>query len=311
MAQRTTPPRPPAWHERVAMKAFLALSPRLGRMPLPEPPPDRLAPFESVSVPRHDGRGTLSATWYPAAGRPRGGVLLVHPWMVWGKSYFHVRGRIEALRKAGYHVLAIDLSGFGASAPPDRFFDRDVEAGVEFLLQRIGDLPLHVWGVSSGGYWVHPYLSRTDVVAGAMFEDVSPHLFEWSWREMPWYRPGYLLFRCCLRAAYRFLNLRLHAGSMSLAAVTYVSGRLDRGIKPEDTCALADLAGGRCHIVPGAGHLASIKLATEEVIGLALATFRRAEESREAVGERSGAAFYRFENRPCEINASPLPAAYF
>ena len=306
MAQRSTPPRPPAWHERVAMKAFLALSPRLGRMPPPEPPPERLAPFESVCVPRRNGRGTLSATWYPAACRPRGGVLLVHPWMVWGKSYFHVRGRIEALRKAGYHVLAIDLSGFGASAPPDGFFDRDVEAGVEFLLQRIGDLPLHVWGVSSGGYWAHPYLSRTDVVAGAMFEDVSPHLFEWSWREMPCYRPGYLLFRCCLRSAYRFLDVRRHAGSMSLGAVTYVSGKRDQGIRPEDTCELADLAGGRCHIVPGAGHLASIKVATEEVIDLALNTFRWAEDSGQAAGALETAGHAR--SRP-EISQMQLAAS--
>jgi pimeloyl-ACP methyl ester carboxylesterase len=311
MSQRRTPPRPPAWNERLAMKAFLALSPHLGRIPPPEPPPERLAPYESVTVPRHNGRGTLSATWYPAGNEPRGGVLLVHPWVVWGKGYFHVRGRIEALRAAGYHVLAIDLPGFGASGPPDGFFDRDVEAGAELLLQRLGDLPLHVWGVSSGGYWAHPYLSRTDVVTGAVFEDVSPHLFEWSWREVPLYRPGYLLFRCFLRAAYRFLDLRRHAGAMSLAAVAYVSGELDRGIRPEETRRLADLAGGRCLIVPGAGHLASIKLATAEIVGLALETFQRAEEDREVVGERSGASFYGVENRPCEVDTSPLPAAYF
>ena len=314
MVQRSIPPRPAAWMERAAMRAFLALSPRLGRMPPPEPPPARLAPFADVTVPRRRRRGTLSATWYPAAGLPRGGVLLVHPWLVWGKGYFHVRGRIEALRAAGYHVLAIDLPGFGASVPPDGFFDRDVEAGMEYLLQRIGDLPLHVWGVSSGGYWAHLYLSRTDVVTGAMFEDVSPHLLEWSWRENPLYRPGYLLFRCFLRAAYRLLDLRRHAGAMSLGAVTYVSGRRDRGVRPEDTCALADLGGGRCHIVPGAGHLAAIKLATQEVIGLALDTFRRAEEQKQAVQavpQRSGAACHGVENRPCEIDASPLPAAYF
>lgn len=280
MVQRSTPPRPPAWQERLAMRAFLALSPRLGKVSPQEPPPERLAPFEIVAVPRHGGRGTLSGTWYPAASRPRGGVLLLHPWLVWGRAYFHVRGRIEALRAAGYHVLTIDLPGFGASGPADGFFDREVEAGAELLSRRLGGLPLHVWGVSSGGYWAHPYLSRTDVVAGAMFEDVSPHLFEWSWREAPLGRPGYLLFRSFLRAAYRFLDLRSHAASMSLGAVAYVSGERDRGVRPEDTRELAALAGGRCHVVPGAGHLAAIKLATEEVVALALDTFRRAEESR-------------------------------
>jgi hypothetical protein len=283
MAHESIPPRPPCWLERVAMGLFLALAPRLPRVP-PQEPPKRLAPFEAVNVPRRTGRGTLSGTWYPAAGRPRGGVLLLHPWLVWGQGYFHRQGRIEALRAAGYHVLALDLAGFGASGSPRGFFDRDVAAGLEFLMQRSGDLPLHVWGVSSGGYWAHPVLSRTEIVAGAMFEDVSPHLLEWSWRVAPLGRPFYLFFRYCLRAAYRFLDVRRHAGSMSLAAVTYVSGEGDRGVRPEDTQALASLAGGQCHVVEGAGHLASIKLAGETIISLALDTFQRAEERRQATG---------------------------
>ena len=77
------------------MGLFLALSPRLPRIEQPETP-ERLAPFEEVTVPRLKGRGDLTATWFPAAGRPRGAVLLLHPWLVWGRAYFHLRGRIEA-----------------------------------------------------------------------------------------------------------------------------------------------------------------------------------------------------------------------
>ena len=308
MAQRT-PSRPSARIERMTMRCFLALSPRLERIQPPEPP-ERLAPFENLTLPRN-GHGTLSATWYPALGRPRGGVLLLHPWLVWGKGYFHLRGRIEALRAAGYHALALDLSGFGESSPPERYFDRDVEAGVEALLQRIGDLPLHVWGVSSGGHWAHLYLSRTNVVTGAMFEDVSPHLFEWSWREMPLYRPGYFVFRTCFATAYRYLDIRHHAGAMTLGAVTYVSGERDRGVQPEDTRTLANLAGGRYHIVAEAGHLNAIKMAKEEVISLALDTFRQAEEQGQVVGERSGTTLYNVKNRACGIEALPVPAGSF
>ena len=306
MARRSTPARPSARVERSAMRYFLALSPHLPPIEQPEPP-ERLAPFERLAVPRRHGTGTLSATWFPASGRARGGVLLLHPWLVWGKAYFHLRGRVEALRAAGYHVLALDFPGFGESDPPGGFFDRDVEAGIEALLQRVGDLPLHIWGISAGGYWAHPFLSRTDVVTGAMFEDVSPHLFEWSWREAPLYRPGYVLFRLCLPSAYRFLDVRLHAAAMSLGAVAYVSGECDRGVRPEDTRALAAHAGGRCHIVPAAGHLAAIKIATEELAALALDTFRQAEENRRAVFS-SGAGSYVFET--CEIDAPPLRATH-
>jgi pimeloyl-ACP methyl ester carboxylesterase len=260
------------------MAGFLALSPRLEKAPQPDPP-ESLHPFEYVTLPRRHGRGTLSATWFPAEGRARGAVLLLHPWLMWGRAYFHLRGRIQALRAAGYHALIFDFGGFGASGPPRVLFDRDVEAGLEFLQQRAGDLPLHVWGVSSGGYWAHPVLSRTDAVTGAFFEDVSPHLFEWSWRVAPLGRPAYVLYRTFLHSAYRYFDIRRHAAAMSLGAVTYVSGERDRGVRPEDTRELAALAGGRCHLVPGAEHLGSIKLASEEVIGLALDTFQRAEKA--------------------------------
>lgn len=258
------------------MAYFLALSPRLAKVPQPEPP-ERLAPFEHLEVPRCHGPGTLAATWYPAEGRARGVVLLLHPWLIWGRAYFNLRGRILALRAAGYHALTFDFGGFGASGPPRVFFDRDVEAALAFLHPRAAGLPLHIWGVSSGGYWAHPVLSRTRKVAGAFFEDVSPHLFEWLWRMAPLGRPGYLFYRAILPFAHRFLDIRLHAGSMSLAAVTYVSGERDKGVRPQDTRSLAELTGGRSHIVAGAEHLGAIKLAGDEVIGLALDTFQRAE----------------------------------
>ena len=303
MSNWPVPPRPPEGLERLAMGLFLALSPRLPRIEQPETP-DRLAPFEEVTVPRRKGRGDLTATWFPATGHARGAVLLLHPWLVWGRAYFHLRGRIAALRAAGYHALTLDFAGFGRSGPPSGFFDWNVEAGLRFLRQRTGDLPLHVWGVSAGGYWAHPALSRTSLVSGAMFEDVAPHLLEWSWRTAPWGRPFYLFFRTAFRSAYRFLDIRHHAASMSLGAVTYVSGELDRGARPEDTLALAGLAGARHRIIPGTGHLGSIKAAGEEVISLALETFREAEE------RRSGAVFDSLEDRTGQIDPSPAPAGH-
>ena len=178
---------------------------------------------------------------------------------------------------AAFRPSVLDFGGFGASGPPTVFFDRDVEAALDFLHQRAAGLPLHVWGISSGGYWAHPALSRTRSVAGAFFEDVSPHLFEWSWRMAPVGRPGYVLYRAVLPSAHRYLDIRRHAGSMALGAVTYVSGERDKGVRPQDTRALAELAGGRSHIVTGAEHLGAIKTAGDEVIALALDTFQRAE----------------------------------
>jgi pimeloyl-ACP methyl ester carboxylesterase len=204
-------------------------------------------------------------------------VLLLHPWVVWGKAYFHRWGRIEALRAAGYHVLTPDLPGFGGSGKRTGFPDRDVETCLAELRRLSGDLPLHLWGVSAGGYWAHPVLARTREVAGAVFEDVSPHLLEWSWRLAPWGRPFYLFFRHVLRGAYRFLDVRRHAAAMDLAHVLYVSGSEDRGVRPDDTAELARKAGGDFLIIDGAGHLGAIKVANDEVLDWALDTFEQAE----------------------------------
>jgi pimeloyl-ACP methyl ester carboxylesterase len=275
-----TPPRPARSLEKLAIRLFLALSPRFPRATQPAPPDD-LRPWESVSVARPEGGGpgTIPGTWYPADGcqeSARGAILLLPPWSSWGKAYFHRRGRIEALRAAGYHVLTLDLPGT-PGLPAHGFFDRDIEAGLAFLQERNPGLPLHVWGVSAGGYWVHPVLSRTSLVSGAMFEDVAAHLIDWSWRVAPLGRPAYLFFKHVLRPAYRYLDMRQHAAALNVRAVAYVSGEKDRGVRPADTCELAGRANALCRIVNGARHLESIRLANEEILALALDTFRRAE----------------------------------
>jgi len=243
----------------------------------PRDPPPPLLPAEHLTVPRPDGGDALAATWYPASGPARGAVLLLHPWLHWGKSYFFRGERIEALRAAGYHALTLDFAGFGGSGPPHGLHDRDAAAGLAQLRSLAAGLPLHVWGVSSGGFWAHLVLSRTDFVAGAMFEDVSPHLLEWSWRVLPRWRPGYLFLRSIFPRTYRFLDLRRHAPLLRVAAAAYVSGSEDPGVLPVDTRGLAERAGAVHRIIPGARHLAAIKIAGETVIGLALETFAAAE----------------------------------
>lgn len=272
------PPERPG-NERVAFPLFRRMAPRLRQVEQPDPPPE-LSPWETVGIERPGRGGRLSGTWYPAPGRPRGAVLLLPPWIEWGRAYFHRRGRVEALRAAGYHSLAIDFPGFGGSGPVAGFYDRDAEDALRHLEQRALGLPLHAWCVSSGGYWLHPVLARRPPgrgVAGAFFEEVSPSLLEWSWNVNPWIRPGVLLFRALFPATARFLDLRRHAPWLSARRVAYLSGGDDTGVRPEDTRELARRAGGQAHVVADAQHLEAIKIATAEVIRLALETFEEAE----------------------------------
>ncbi len=279
-ARPAAPDRPPAWEEAAADWLFRAMAPPLAVVRQPTPP-DWLAPWQSLAVPRRQGRGFLSATWFKASSAAaRGAVLLLHPWVKWGKAYFQRGGRVEALRAAGYHVLAPDLPGFGGSAAPDGFPDLDVAACLAYLRRRAAALPLHLWGVSSGGYWAHPALSAGDSVCGAFFEDVAPHLVDWSWRMAPRGRPVYLIFRTAMPRAYRFLAMRRHAAALRLAAAAYVSGECDPGVLPEETRDLARRAGASHLIVPAAEHLGAIKRSPAAVIGLALETFDNAAARR-------------------------------
>lgn len=269
--------RPPAWEERASNLLLHALSPRLPDVEAQGPPP-HLAPFTSFEIDRRHAPGKLAAKWYPAPGTARGAVLLVHPWVPWGQAYFYRRGRLQALRKAGYHVLSFDLGGIADSGPrPSGFLDTDVEAALDALVERAGDLPIHLWGVSAGGYYSHFVLSRRADVSGAFFEDVPSHLLVWSRREAPWGLPAYLFFEHVFRRSYRYFDLRHHAARLKVQEAAYASGELDRGARADEARELARLAGGTFLEVPGAGHLDTIRRGGRSVISLALSTFERAE----------------------------------
>jgi pimeloyl-ACP methyl ester carboxylesterase len=240
-------------------------------------PPDELRPYERFEIPRAHG-APLPATFYPTQSPARGAVLFIHPWLGWGRSYFHRHGRIEAVRAAGYHAMTFDLPGFGGTPRARRFYDIDIADAMSCVRERASRLALHLWGVSGGGVWAHAALSQGEgAFAGAFFEDVSPHLFEWSARMAPIWMPFYGLSRALFPDAYRFMDARAHAPHLKVRSAAYVSGAIDRGIRPDDTRELAALAGGEHIIVPGAGHLGAIKLQPQEVVGLALRTFARAE----------------------------------
>jgi pimeloyl-ACP methyl ester carboxylesterase len=276
----SAPPQPPTGFSGwLGLRLFSALAPRLAKT-APSPPAVELAPWTPLAVPRRRGRGELAGYHFPAAAEPRGAVLLLHPWLPFGQSYFFRRGRITTLRAAGYDVFTVDLPGFGASGPRAGLLDADVEDVLDHLVTRVASRPLHLWGVSSGGYWAHPVLARRDMVAGAVFEDVSHHLLEWSRRTVPWSRPFYFVFRTFLGEPYRYLDLKRHAPHLRVRAVAYIGGEDDSGAWAVDTRELAAAAGGEVLIVPGAGHLGAIKVAPEEVVRVALATFAAAERSQ-------------------------------
>lgn len=122
-----------------------------------------LLPFEVRGL---DG-SRLSAAWRETDPlSARGVVLLCHPFIKYGMRYFFRNGYPEWLGAAGYHVVAFDFKGFGASTLGGVSFADDVASMVRWARAQYPALPLHLFGVSFGGYHaVHAVAARTDLAA--------------------------------------------------------------------------------------------------------------------------------------------------
>jgi carboxymethylenebutenolidase len=124
---------------------------------------DAWAPAATAAVTFAGPRGELMAAWAPAAGEPRGAVLVIHENRGLNDHIRNVAGRFAA---SGYSALALDLlseEGGTASfpgeaevaaalsaAPPARF-DADMQAAVTELRARAPRKPITAIGFCFGG----------------------------------------------------------------------------------------------------------------------------------------------------------------
>lgn len=113
-----------------------------------------------VEITTEDGY-LLSGEWFPADGEARGAVLWLHQPGRSGNDYHYIAGQ---LADSGYAGLTIDLRGHGESllgpaGPVDRDdFEAadyagmlaDVQAAVDFIGEREGDVRLHLVGADFG-----------------------------------------------------------------------------------------------------------------------------------------------------------------
>ncbi|WMW81548.1 alpha/beta fold hydrolase [Undibacterium cyanobacteriorum] len=95
----------------------------------------------------------LEAARKLAKGVPaKGVVLLCHPFLKFGMSYFFKNSYHEKLNQAGYHVVSFNFKGFGSSTVESMNFADDVASIVDWARHTYPDLPLHFWGVSFGAF---------------------------------------------------------------------------------------------------------------------------------------------------------------
>lgn len=224
----------------------------------PAPPEWDPQPF---GIPRAAG-GLLAAILFPHE-TPRGVVLLGHPGIGPAKGWFHRGDRVPFLRQLGFAVVTFDHGGFGESDAPTRLYHAEWEDVLAWTRRRFPSLPIHVWGVSVGGYFAHHALAapETKGVRSAVFEQVTPDLLGYAGPPWAAWRAAALAARLAAPAARAWLPTEAHALHVKAEHVLYVSGDADAGVPPAHARRLVRAAGPLAghHVVVGAGHLEAWK----------------------------------------------------
>jgi pimeloyl-ACP methyl ester carboxylesterase len=223
-----------------------------------DPPPAEWG-AEPFGIVRAKG-GILAALHFPAP-RARGVVVFGHPGIPAAKGYFHRSDRIPFVRALGFAAMTFDHGGFGESDDPTQRYDEEWAEALAWARRRHPDVPIHLWGVSMGGYFAHHALAADEQgVTSAIFEQVTPNLLHYG--GSPALKAAGAMASLAAPAVRRWLPAEAHAPRMAAEHVLYVSGDADHGITRAEATRLAEAAGpfARHHVVEGAGHLDAWKL---------------------------------------------------
>ncbi len=118
----------------------------------------------------HVGNDTLRGRLFtPASGQAKGAVLFIHGWTDSGENYGRQAGSLAGL---GYASLTFNLRGHGEGdmrsggardtiKPADSL--ADAKAAYDEIKKRLGDVPVHVVGISYGGYIASLLTKERDV----------------------------------------------------------------------------------------------------------------------------------------------------
>ena len=107
----------------------------------------------------------------------KGIIVLCHPFMKYGMSYFSKNKFAESLTNLGYHVVTFNFKGFGRSSIGGPCFADDVISAVKWASGEFPQSHIHLLGFSFGGYNAIHALARMDgFVKSAVFDSVPPFL---------------------------------------------------------------------------------------------------------------------------------------
>jgi pimeloyl-ACP methyl ester carboxylesterase len=191
-----------------------------------------------------------------AAPSARGIVVLCHPLLRYGYHYFLRSGLARWIAGAGFHALLFNFQGIGRSRLGSLCFADDVVGAVAWARERFPLLPVHLAGLSFGGYHAAHALVRLDgAVASAALDSVPPHIGN-VFRS----GPSSWLMRGLSRSPWAdATGTRPVAASLTCVrrtALLLVYGDADEYCPPEDVRRLVRaVPRARLEELPGTGHM--------------------------------------------------------
>lgn len=114
------------------------------------------------------------AMFQPPTDKPRGIVLLCHPFIKYGMHYFVNNGLENDLLLMGYRVVLFNFKGFGRSTVKGHAFSEDVVSVAEYIKQRYPQEPVFLIGCSFGGYHASHALPYHEDLFKAIILDSVP-----------------------------------------------------------------------------------------------------------------------------------------
>jgi pimeloyl-ACP methyl ester carboxylesterase len=126
----------------------------------------------------HSADGTVLEGALLAAGPgARGVIVLCHPLLRHGYHCFLRSGFARWTAGAGFHAVLFNFQGIGRSALGNLRFADDVVGAIGWTRERFPGLPVHLAGLSFGGYQAAHALARLDgAVASAALDSVPPRI---------------------------------------------------------------------------------------------------------------------------------------
>jgi len=210
---------------------------------------------EAAALRSADGTALEGAVLAAAPGAC-GVVVLCHPLLRYGYHYFLRGGLARWVAGAGFHAVLFNFQGIGRSALGRLCFADDVVGAVGWARERFPGLPIHLTGLSFGGYHAAHALPRLDgAVAGAVLDSVPPRIGN-VFRSGPASWLMRALGRSPWAAATGTWPIAASLARVWQTPLLLVYGDADEYCPPADVRRLAAaVPAARLECLPGTGHL--------------------------------------------------------